>query len=42
VLDRHDLTEEEWARLEPLLPDRTPLRAGLPGKMGHTGVNDRP
>ena len=26
VFDRHDLTDEEWARLEPLLPDRTPRR----------------
>lgn len=26
MLDRHDLTDEEWARLEPLLPDRTPRR----------------
>lgn len=26
--DRHDLTEEEWARLEPLLPDQTPRRGG--------------
>jgi transposase len=29
VLDRHDLTDEEWARLEPLLPDQT--RAGVAG-----------
>jgi transposase len=28
VHDRHDLTDEEWARLEPLLPDRTPRRGG--------------
>jgi len=28
VIDRHDLTDEEWARLEPLLPDRTPQRGG--------------
>jgi transposase len=28
VLDRHDLTDEEWERLEPLLPDRTPCRGG--------------
>jgi transposase len=28
VLDRHDLTDAEWARLEPLLPDRTPRRGG--------------
>jgi len=28
VLDRHDLTDEEWARLEPLLPDQTPRRGG--------------
>jgi len=28
VLDRHDLTAGEWARLEPLLPDRTPGRGG--------------
>jgi transposase len=28
VHDRHDVTEEEWARLEPLLPDRTPRRGG--------------
>lgn len=26
--DRHDLTDEEWARLEPLLPDSTPRRGG--------------
>jgi transposase len=26
VLDRHDLTDEEWARLEPLLPDQTQRR----------------
>jgi transposase len=26
--DRHDLTDEEWALLEPLLPDRTPRRGG--------------
>jgi transposase len=28
VLDRHDLTDEQWARLEPLLPDRAPRRGG--------------
>ena len=28
MLDRHDLTDEEWVRLEPLLPDRTPRRGG--------------
>ena len=28
MLDRHDLTDLEWARLEPLLPDRTPRRGG--------------
>ncbi|HTF55397.1 MAG TPA: transposase, partial [Pseudonocardia sp.] len=28
VLNRHDLTDEEWARLEPLLPDQTPRRGG--------------
>jgi transposase len=28
VLDRHDLTDEEWARLEALLPDQTPRRGG--------------
>jgi transposase len=28
VFDRHDLTDPEWARLEPLLPDRTPRRGG--------------
>ncbi|MCX6462510.1 MAG: IS5 family transposase [Pseudonocardiales bacterium] len=28
VLDRHDLTDEEWARLEPLLPSRAPRRGG--------------
>jgi len=26
--DRHDLTDAEWALLEPLLPDRTPRRGG--------------
>ena len=28
MLCRHDLTDDEWARLEPLLPDRTPCRGG--------------
>jgi transposase len=28
VLDRHDLTDDEWARLEPLLPARGPRRGG--------------
>lgn len=28
MFDRHDLTDAEWARLEPLLPDRTPRRGG--------------
>ncbi|MGH9248615.1 MAG: IS5 family transposase [Acidimicrobiales bacterium] len=28
MLDRHDLTDEEWGRLEPLLPDRAPVRGG--------------
>jgi len=28
VLDRHDLTNQEWARLAPLLPDRSPRRGG--------------
>ena len=28
MLDRHDLNDAEWARLEPLLPDRTPRRGG--------------
>ena len=28
MLDRHDLTDEEWARLEPLLPDWPPRRGG--------------
>jgi transposase len=28
VLDRHDLTDVEWARLGPLLPDRAPRRGG--------------
>ena len=28
MLDRHDLTDEEWVRLEPLLPDRSPRRGG--------------
>jgi transposase len=28
VIDRHDLTDPEWALLEPLLPDRTPQRGG--------------
>ena len=28
MLDRHDLIDDEWARLEPLLPDRTPCRGG--------------
>jgi transposase len=26
--DRHDLTDVQWGRLEPLLPDRTPRRGG--------------
>ena len=28
MLDRHDLTDDEWARLEQSLPDRTPCRGG--------------
>ena len=28
MLDRHDLTDEEWARLEPLLPSQEPQRGG--------------
>jgi transposase len=28
VFDRHDMTDEQWVRLEPLLPDRTPQRGG--------------
>ena len=28
MLDRHDLTDAEWARLEPLLPDQGPRRGG--------------
>ena len=28
MLDRYDLTDAEWARLEPLLPDTTPRRGG--------------
>jgi transposase len=28
MLDRHALNDDEWARLEPLLPDRTPCRGG--------------
>jgi transposase len=28
VLHRHDLTDAEWAQLDPLLPDRTPARGG--------------
>ena len=28
MLDRHDLTDGEWARREPLLPDRAPRRGG--------------
>jgi transposase len=28
VHTRHDLTDDQWAILEPLLPDRTPIRGG--------------
>mgnify|MGYP003429174460 FL=1 len=28
MLHRHDLTDAEWARLEPLLPDQVPRRGG--------------
>jgi transposase len=28
VLDRHDLTEREWSRLQRLVPDRSPRRGG--------------
>ena len=28
MFDRHDLTDAEWERLGPLLPDRTPQRGG--------------
>ena len=33
--DRHDLTDAEWALLEPLLPDRTPQRGGQWGDHRH-------
>lgn len=36
--DRHDLTDEEWALLEPLLPARTPRRS-RPWKDHRTVVN---
>lgn len=26
--DRHDLSDDQWAMLEPMLPDRTPRRGG--------------
>jgi transposase len=38
VHDRHDLTDEEWALLEPLLPARTPRRS-RPWKDHRTVVN---
>jgi transposase len=28
VHDRHDLSDEQWARVEPLLPDTSPRRGG--------------
>jgi transposase len=28
VHTRHDLSDDQWAVLEPLLPDRTPIRGG--------------
>jgi transposase len=28
VHDRHDLSDDQWALLDPLLPDRTPRRGG--------------
>jgi transposase len=28
MLDRHDLSDAEWAMLEPVLPGRTPRRGG--------------
>ncbi len=28
MLDRHELTDAEWARLEPLRPERSPRRGG--------------
>ena len=28
MIDRHDVTDSEWALLEPLLPDRTVARRG--------------
>jgi transposase len=30
VLDRHDMTDAQWALLEPLLPDRAPQRGPRP------------
>ena len=36
--DRHDLTDEEWALLEPLLPAQTPRRS-RPWKDHRTVVN---
>jgi transposase len=38
VHDRHDLTDEEWALLEPLLPSRAPRR-GRPWKDHRQVVN---
>jgi transposase len=38
VHDRHDLTDEEWALLEPLLPTQTPRRS-RPWKDHRTVVN---
>ena len=36
--DRHDLTDDEWALLEPVLPDRAPRRS-RPWKDHRTVVN---
>jgi len=36
---RHDLTDEQWVKLEPLLPDRTPIRGGR--WMDHRQVHRR-
>ena len=39
-MPRHALTDEQWARLQPLLPPEKPIGQGRPSKIKHRKVLD--
>ena len=41
MLRRYELTDEEWLRIEPLLPPENTGKQGRPRKMEHTGNDGR-